>query len=749
MKRIEGFNIQALQAVMKVIPGTMRDWASATGVGFSTYSGWKNGKQKPRRDSWELFKNYLVELQDRDRELVFEAILDACKIKDNDPLKKQLKRLYQSDFKVFVDYMVWHFQIVNRCVLEQLDKEVLDDILRVKLQRWLSKEQGCVLEKVYSEKGYSVFGLSIQNEKQKPLWIFLGYSFASTDSAVLKHVLKYLQDIYENILCSIFVLTTEIDNVHYQNYVRSFRTYCIRITDADIEALDNSFWFVDVRKNDISSDELLQLNVAGEVLYRKMRMRAYLVYKELMCYEYDENISENFFASNKGIGQYPYAMRRAISFEKKRIEKELLELKRNRGVSDDSKLDIMIDLNCISGIYGLRLFQHVKQVICSDTSRRAMETLQELVCQYNKCKKAENPGIMNVNIDLFREETLEMMGNEDLTGRVDCVILGLGSFSFVDDPDALLLKIRSWLKKDGFLFLTCYNADALSIILDKYMNLNYTYDAATETLSFERKMCTWTVPVKMYTFHELLSYLSRYFAYSDEKRWSYPVISSVVDVNYCEQGQDIIKEVDKASAVSNHQSPTHGIYNIFTLTPYQKPETHDFYVMTNQKVQEMNIAYTLISHNKFYSEKSLRRILNEKGIIIVNNFIKCIVLKDNCGKTPRYLMVLLLVNEKLSKAALQTYYMKKNYRYSSDKVRFCTEKELVELGFTQGSISPFSYLVLREQYETELLCDVSVKEMRYDVIYTCTGSCNSTYKIKWDDFNQYLERVDAVSMNLK
>lgn len=542
----------------------------------------------------------------------------------------------------------------------------------------------------------------------------------------------------EKYLLHIAVTLAAVSNDDYVKILKKYNVYMkeIQTEDFQIPEIANGYIYL---KDNISSSRERKINLMAEIIFNKFLESSYLIYKEIMCYKYDITyVDGNFFQSNLGIGNYPYAMRRAISFEKKLIENELKEMLKARG----EKIDLLIDLNCLGGLYGLRLYRYAKQVLCIDASTKTNEAINKTLAVYNK--NVNDRGIANVVTELFRDDTCDILTNQNLTEKADCIVIGLGTMSYVKSPEILLRKIGTWLKKDGLIFLSCYNQDSLSVQLKKYENLNYEYDIYHERFIYYRHKLNIPVPIKLFSFAEFKNIVMKYFDLNGETMWSYPVISSVFPLNEYNQGIDIIKEVDKASAAYSKYRLSHGNYNMVIANQYQSQYKSELYIRTKSMMMDLKLEYKAIQHHAFVSQKTLLEELRDKSIVISNNFIKTIVIKDFSEKDQiKYYMVILPIRNRFKWEFLRKYYNTKSYTFRKTKIEFCSEKDLRQIGFTVGCICPFSYSVLKNEYHMELLYDYSLLQLPGEVIYTYSGRNDITYELRKESLINYLKESDA------
>lgn len=748
MGAAERFNKQIFIEIIQQMPGNLREKSEKTGLSIGTFSEWQNGKSIPRRSTWELFVSCLSEwMTEKQKKLMFEKILQVSGVNEISKEWQELKEKFEKDFIYFLEHMVYEYDFRdNRLEIpDKEDDKYLKEIILAKLKRWGGSSFYGTVEQINMGDELIAFHIKFGHESIENVQVILSCAMRTKNVKELDPVLKHVYDTTENMLCHVTLSFLQIQDEDYAKMVKKYRTYVVGISEEDrMRRAENYSYdaFVDFR-GDVKPGVLLQLNLLGDMLFHKFVSASYLVYKELLCCRVNlDEVAEYFFRTNRGIGGYPYAIRRAVSFEKKLLEKHLKEIYRRTG----ERLELIIDMNCISGVYGLRLYQYAKQVLCVDTSIRALETLKELVGRYNERKPDQNSGIVNVNTELFREETMEIMDSTLRKRRADCIVIGLGAFSLMNNPEMLLRKISSWLKQDGYVLISSYNADALNMIVESYGNVNYKYDSVNQRLIYGKNTCFWPVPIKLFSFREFRNLILKYYDFGPEASWSYPTLTSVFSMDGHERGMEIMKEVDKAGAAYSHSNITHGIYNIVAFSVDQKASDVDIYKKVKDIVFDRKITLRQISHQEFYSRESMIRALNSNNIIIANNFIKSIILKEKRNRdtgADRYFWVLMPMLYKFNFDILARYFEEKQYPYVKNRIRFCTERELAAMGFEIGSISPFAYSVLKENYQIELLYDESVERLLDDKIYTYTGTNTATYEMQLEDFLAYLENEGA------
>lgn len=724
---------------------SLRTLASYAGISIGTLSGWRKKKHLPHRDSsMEFLKNLSSNLPKQDKEELFDTIMKECGVvKDNDDYY-MIQKEAVSDFYSFLNRALKNDLLNDTFCYGESATDLLWKILKLKFTEWFAGENYISFE-TRKIGGRVAFLISINEPGRVIPPIIFSYSDQCNDLKEEGNSMEQFKNEYtEEYLLHISATLAELSNDDYRNFLKKYNVYMKEIQTEDFQICVNSNAYIYLREN-ISHGRERNLNMRAEIIFKKFMESSYLIYKEILCSKYDmAYVNSNFFQSNIGIGNYPYAMRRAISFEKKQIENKLKEMQKLR----NGKLALIMDLNCIGGLYGLRLHRYAKQVLCVDASVKTIDAIERTIKMYNK--DAQDREIVNVETEWFRDDTSDILTNQNLTEKADCIIIGLGTMSYTKSPELLLRKIGTWLKKDGMIFLSCYNQDSLSVQLKKYENLNYEYDTYHKRFIYGRNKINIPVPVKMFSFSEFKNIIIKYFDFDGQTMWSYPVISSVFPVSEYQQGIDIIKEVDKASVAYSQYRLANGNYNMIIAGQYQSQYKSDLYIRTKSAMMDARIEYKVVKHHAFVSTKNLMEELREKGILVFRNFVKTVIIKDfSDSKKVQYYMVLLLLENRFSWDFLKQHYEKKAYEYKKTKIKFCSEKELRNMGFIVGCICPFSYSVLKNEYKIELLYDPTINHLTCDLVYTYSGGNNMTFELRREELNDYLKASGASSYRME
>lgn len=715
-------------------------------IGKGTLHGWKTKKHYPAKDTLDDFlKELWCNILKDNREQFFIKIIYENRIMDTERLRNIfMTRAYDEFYQILMDLLCAH-QNPQKGDLPSKEKALLiNNILSSKFQAWFLTESYISVEsKTISERNAYIIHINNKGQLLPPI-VFsytLCASSAENEDAHLKTFRKEFIDQYQtDYLLHIAITLMDAADSRYKKVLHDLHVYLktVQFEKYNICSINNKYvcLYFDDPQNYYMEREI---NIFAEILFNKYQESEYLIYKEIMCHKHGAPHADvKFFQTHLGIGNYPYAMRRAISFEKNAIEtalKKMQEIRKN-------KIDLLIDLNCLGGLYGLRLYQYCKSVLCIDASSAVLDAITQIISTYNQ--NSESHETIIASTELFRDETCDILSNQNLFQKADCIVMGLGTMSFVESPDTLLRKIANWLKPDGCIFVSGYNAESLSIQINKYENLNYEYDFYNKRFVYRHKAINIPVSVKLYTFAEFRKMVMNYFDIKGDAIWSYPTICSVFPTNEFDSEIEIIKEVDKASALHKRYQLTRGNYNMILAGQYQNADTSRLYQETKDAIIDCGLNYQEINHHPFASSNELKKVLYNKGIVTSKSFIKTLLLKDisDMHKT-KYYMVLLPFEQKFEPKLLEEHYCKNTREYKGSKIKLCNYKDLRNMDLTIGSVCPFSYLILQNAYPFELIYNKEILDARQNIIYTYSGRLDMTYSMPLDEFKNYLEKINA------
>lgn len=737
-------NMMVWEVIMDVVPGSANKWAELSGVSRAAISGWKNKRSRPSEGALDLYLDALEKyLSGEEKEILKRKVLAALGILQGSAGWNGCLEKFEGDFSAFLKrILLGGYPIEDTSFDEYQQSDMVNKIILYKLQRWFSSEPQISVEfKMISDRNVFVLSIGDRENTIPPVLFSYVRKLHNVEDEIKS--LKAFKEVYKETykdrqLLHIAVTMVPVSSDKYRKILTEQKVYLkeIRVEDYALEKIDSGYVYF--QKNAFLDKEH-ELNNFAEIVFKKFLDSSYLIYKEILCFKYDiAHVNYNFFQSNLGIGNYPYAMRRAISFERKQIEEGLKELRQIR----NGKLDLIVDLNCLGGLYGLRLSEHSRQVLCVDGSLKTVEAINETLRQFNKKNTTQN--IVNVETELFRDELCEILTNRNLQNKADCIIVGLGTMSYIKEPELFMKKISGWLKKDGCVFLSCYNPDSLSVRMRKYENLNYEYDFYNQRFTYSRNKINISVPVRMFSFSQFRKLVLKYFDSEIGSAWSYPIISSIFPVNEYTAETEVLKEVDKNSAMSSKYMLAYGNYNMIWGKQYQGQSNTEIYAETQAIILNMRINCTEIRHAPFISRMELIGELKKEHEISINNFIKAVLIKDISDLTNiRYYMILLPSGQNFKWNLLKVHYQKKNFIYRQTKMKFCSERDLRQFGFEMGSVCPFSFTVLKEKYNMELLYEYSIVQSQYETFYTYSGRNDVTYSLNAEDFRRYLEETKA------
>lgn len=551
---------------------------------------------------------------------------------------------------------------------------------------------------------------------------------------------RFHNDCSESVVNILFV-TDEVTDEVYFKAIKDYHILIRQIDSFDVDAVDSYRSYVP-SVSECQGEEMTHfLNRIAEVIMKKICEMNHLILKEILCRYYDfTKVGKGYFTSNAGIWEYRYPIRRALAFEEDFLTNRLKEAAQ-RGYGKSLEL---LDINLTGALYGLRLSSRLKRVTCVDLADGSVRSVDRIIEKYNEEKEPFNEGIQNVQTGYLRMDNLNIIGVKMPENGFDMIVIGLGGASYINDLSGFLRKISGWLKMDGTLFISVYNQDALCRYSDQLENMDFTYNG----YYFRHQGGQWHLPAILYPYSGIYNTVLNH--YDIEESYSYPTMLSLISAGQDDRLLEKLKEIDKKYTRNVQCGSDSGMFNMICARGYDKSGILQNYKVIRSYLTEQKIAVTCIRHEEITSRDIMLRALNSKGIVIVGNFVKTILIYDKKNKI--YFFMIFPLEKKFSRKILKQWYDKHpEYMMASNKIKFCSEKELKEFGLTSGSLSPFAYPVIREMElagvrpNMILLYDQIFETAKFKDIFTYSGNLGMTYKLPLSDFLEYLKREGGIT----
>jgi prolyl-tRNA editing enzyme YbaK/EbsC (Cys-tRNA(Pro) deacylase) len=206
--------------------------------------------------------------------------------------------------------------------------------------------------------------------------------------------------------------------------------------------------------------------------------------------------------------------------------------------------------------------------------------------------------------------------------------------------------------------------------------------------------------------------------------YHYPITLALLPNTFLQEplAKELFTHIDKALCSDKEFFLGH-----YVLLIAKKPEGADIdgYKNVLMVLEEHKIQYDILEHDMVLSINDVvREIGRQEGIMI-----KTLVFY--CEDTKRYAIVALPHDKKINKARFA-----KQLGVHHKKLKFASEKKIVELGFPLGGIPPFGF---PSDQNIEYFIDPSLKVVSSTNVFMGVGDNKKTLKLKSHDFCKLIQ----------
>ncbi len=399
---------------------------------------------------------------------------------------------------------------------------------------------------------------------------------------------------------------------------------------------------------------------------------------------------------------------------------------------------IAIDVGCGTGRHSFLIAQNFDfdKIYGFDFSPKMIE-------QANKSKKkkkeeAKTDDIKkkfnNVIFSIADLEYEDIHYENDFKGKVDLVIASFGMGSFIEDTAKILRRYHQWLKPGGQIILSFYNKS--SIILQITPNWRDTSLAAHIDMENSTLQVKLSEDILFQIFckpfdKDIESIIGRVF--DIEKVFTYPTTMALLPNSLLKNKKafEIFNKIDLN--ISDDKSYGVGHYVLVVANkPKHEQDENSRYERILDRLQNSSAKFEIIEHDLVLSVEDVKRVV---GINDEKSMLKTIVfrIKDVKNKPFKYIAVVLQADKKVSKDKILEY-VKQKYpllEISKDHSKIATEREIIQLGFSIGGISPLGFF---EEDNFMKIIDEDLQNVRPDYFYMGVGDNYKTLKLNKEDF---------------
>ncbi|MEP0921269.1 YbaK/EbsC family protein [Leptolyngbya sp. ST-U4] len=449
----------------------------------------------------------------------------------------------------------------------------------------------------------------------------------------------------------------------------------------------------------------LIVNVVAERLIKRLKKMFHLVLSEVAAPIYDKHYYNTKIAT-----------RETMSYEEDLLNELIRKLRaENRG-------EVAIDVGCGTGRHSFTLYRHFESVYSYDFS-------PNMIAQANSIKREKDIRNIFFSVNDFEYERLN--DEAQFYGRCDLVIASFGMGSFIEDTASMLRRFYEWLKPGGYIFLSFYNANAITLkVTPNWRDTALVAQIDKENNSLEVQL---TEKTRFNIFCKLFDEgvegeINKIF--DIKSIVTYPMIMALLPNNMLEDAEASNAFIHADRVLSENPRSQNGYYAFVTAQKAYREVNG--YINVERILKQYQAEYSVEEHEPVLSMEEVKQQIG----YFPNCMIKTIVFNNR--KTGEFIVILLQSEKRINKSQVAA-----QLRVSPHHLKFATEKEVLELGFPIGGIAPFGF-----QATTPLLTfvDAAIVGHSCEWFYTGIGDNRKTLKIRKADFLRIIEQYRAIEL---
>lgn len=461
----------------------------------------------------------------------------------------------------------------------------------------------------------------------------------------------------------------------------------------------------------IEGDDLfysLMVNIIAERLIKRLRKMFHLVFSE---------IAAPIF--NKAYGKAKIATREFMEYESEKLNKLVKRLKH------EGKNKIAIDVGCGTGRYSFVMARHFETVYAYDFS-------PNMIDEANKIRREND--IRNVLFLINDFEYEKLIDEKRFYGQCDLVIASFGMGSFVEDTNSMLRRFYDWLKPGGYVFLSFYNANSITLnVTPSWRDSALSAQIDKDNHSLEVNL---TPKTRFSIFCKLFDEgvegeINRIF--NIDSIITYPMIMALLPNNLLENDFAHAAFVSADKTLAENKEGQNGYYAV--VIAHKAPQSTTGYANVERILQTFQAEHEVLEHEPVLSIEDVKRE--------IGYFPKCMIKTVLISKKDADEHVAILVQSEkrlnMNQVAELLGFKGTHYRYF---IHFAREKEILRMGFPLGGVAPFGF---EPSMNIQKYVDSAIISHRCKWLYTGSGDNRKTLKIKKQDFLKIIadyQRVD-------
>lgn len=462
-------------------------------------------------------------------------------------------------------------------------------------------------------------------------------------------------------------------------------------TVEEINKTKSISYFIPIEGGDLIYS--LRVNLISERLIKRLRKMFHLVLSEISAPIY-----------NKFYGKSKIATYEAMEFESDKLNLLIKKLKM------DGKRDIAIDIGCGTGRHSFVLSRHFEDVYSYDFSSNMIE-------EANAVKRKQD--IRNIYFAINDFEYEELIDEQQFYGKCDLVVASFGMGSFIEDTATMLRRFYEWLKPGGYVFISFYNANAITLnVTPSWRDSALAAQVDKENHSLEVYL---TAKTRFNIFCKLFDEgvegeINKIF--NIDTVTTYPMIMALLPNSLLENEFARASFVSADRTLAENREGQNGYY-VTVIAQKPQPEANSR-LNVEQILSAFNARYEVLEHDPVLSMEDVKKQIG----YFANCMIKTVIFHNK--KIDQYVVILIQSEKRFDKAKVAELFGVGAYQ-----IKFATEKEVLKLGFPVGGIAPFGF-----EPEAPILkfVDSAIAHHACEWFYTGYGDNRKTLKIRREDF---------------
>lgn len=454
-----------------------------------------------------------------------------------------------------------------------------------------------------------------------------------------------------------------------------------------------------------STDYSLIVNLTADYLTERLKKMFHLILSEIAAPIYDDEYGKKEVATNS-----------IMRFEETKLQSLIKRL------ASERRNDIAVDVGCGTGRHSFILSKKFNNVYAYDFSPKMIKEAEK-----GKRQKEITNIIFAVND--FEYETF--LDEDQFYGKCDLIVASFGMGSFIGDTAKMLRRFYDWLKPEGYIFISFYNGDSITLKLTpNWRDIPLSAQIDVENNSLE---VTITPETRFNVFCKPFSVGTKGVInkiFNIDEIYTYPTIMALLPNTLLEDdlAYSLFSYVDEALS----ESKEHQLGHYVIVTGHKPGVTIDGYSNIEKLLKDSNYKYEIIEHSPVLSVEDVKKEIGYyKG-----QMIKTIIFKYK--KTGDFLSVSLPSEKRIDKNNLS-----KILGTSVSRIKFVSEKEVLKIGFPIGGIAPFGF---NDDIKIIKFIDEAIDEVEGGYLYMGIGNNRKTLKIKKEDFLNIVKNYQRITL---